>query len=213
MLSECTQTQRGTSASPNGSNGGGSGSGSGSGSSGIGNSASSSTSGNTTTSSSNNTTSTSSTTSTSGGSSGSSNMAISRVPSPPPPEASTPVAENWCYTQVTPTSLVMSSLYQFSWSSECSTSPDKKNFENYCCTSYPGVTSLPTMVPVVNGSVDGGTSFRDLENASLMFGSRKFTRQGKIWELLLYQLPWCHQFTHCGTSFSVLPNKQSNSST
>lgn len=27
-------------------------------------------------------------------------MAVSRVPSPPPQEASTPVAENWCYTQV-----------------------------------------------------------------------------------------------------------------
>ncbi|KAG8232526.1 hypothetical protein J437_LFUL012156 [Ladona fulva] len=26
-------------------------------------------------------------------------MAVSRVPSPPPPEANTPVAENWCYTQ------------------------------------------------------------------------------------------------------------------
>ncbi|XP_046408123.1 speckle-type POZ protein B isoform X2 [Ischnura elegans] len=29
-----------------------------------------------------------------------SGMAVSRVPSPPPPEANTPVAENWCYTQV-----------------------------------------------------------------------------------------------------------------
>ena len=103
VLSECTQTQRGTSASPNGSNGGGSGS------SGIGNSASSSTSGNTTTSSSSNTTSTSSTSSTSG-SSGSSNMAISRVPSPPPPEASTPVAENWCYTQVTLPTIMLEML-------------------------------------------------------------------------------------------------------
>lgn len=28
-------------------------------------------------------------------------MAVSRVPSPPPPEVNTPVAENWCYTQVT----------------------------------------------------------------------------------------------------------------
>jgi hypothetical protein len=27
-------------------------------------------------------------------------MAVSRVPSPPPPEVNTPVAENWCYTQV-----------------------------------------------------------------------------------------------------------------
>lgn len=27
-------------------------------------------------------------------------MAVSRVPSPPLPEANTPVAENWCYTQV-----------------------------------------------------------------------------------------------------------------
>ncbi|KYM96108.1 Protein roadkill [Cyphomyrmex costatus] len=26
-------------------------------------------------------------------------MAVSRVPSPPPPEVNTPVAENWCYTQ------------------------------------------------------------------------------------------------------------------
>ena len=100
MLSECTQTQRGTSASPNGSNGGGSSSGIGS------NSASSSTSGTTTSSSSSSTTSTSSSSSSSGNgsssstTSSSSNMAISRVPSPPPPEASTPVAENWCYTQV-----------------------------------------------------------------------------------------------------------------
>lgn len=124
VLSECTQTQRGTSASPNGSSGSGSSSSSSS-SSGIGNSASSSTSGNTTTSSSssssssssnnNNNTTSSSTSSTSGGGGGgiglvggsgtsssgaTSNMAISRVPSPPPPEASTPVAENWCYTQV-----------------------------------------------------------------------------------------------------------------
>ncbi|KAG8330832.1 hypothetical protein J6590_054122 [Homalodisca vitripennis] len=30
---------------------------------------------------------------------GSSSMAVSRVPSPPPPEVNTPVAENWCYTQ------------------------------------------------------------------------------------------------------------------
>ncbi|XP_043495831.1 speckle-type POZ protein isoform X2 [Polistes fuscatus] len=30
----------------------------------------------------------------------SSSMAVSRVPSPPPPEVNTPVAENWCYTQV-----------------------------------------------------------------------------------------------------------------
>uniref|UniRef100_A0A0A9Y0G4 Protein roadkill n=1 Tax=Lygus hesperus TaxID=30085 RepID=A0A0A9Y0G4_LYGHE len=29
-----------------------------------------------------------------------SSMAVSRVPSPPPQEANTPVAENWCYTQV-----------------------------------------------------------------------------------------------------------------
>jgi len=29
-----------------------------------------------------------------------SGMAVSRVPSPPPPEVNTPVAENWCYTQV-----------------------------------------------------------------------------------------------------------------
>ncbi|KAK0168294.1 hypothetical protein PV327_002117 [Microctonus hyperodae] len=29
----------------------------------------------------------------------SSSMAVSRVPSPPPPEVNTPVAENWCYTQ------------------------------------------------------------------------------------------------------------------
>lgn len=27
-------------------------------------------------------------------------MAVSRVPSPPLPEVNTPVAENWCYTQV-----------------------------------------------------------------------------------------------------------------
>lgn len=27
-------------------------------------------------------------------------MAVNRVPSPPPPEVNTPVAENWCYTQV-----------------------------------------------------------------------------------------------------------------
>ena len=27
-------------------------------------------------------------------------MAMSRVPTPPPPEMSCPVAENWCYTQV-----------------------------------------------------------------------------------------------------------------
>lgn len=33
-------------------------------------------------------------------SSSSSNMAVSRVPSPPLPEVNTPVAENWCYTQV-----------------------------------------------------------------------------------------------------------------
>ncbi|CAB0045128.1 unnamed protein product [Trichogramma brassicae] len=32
--------------------------------------------------------------------SNSSSMAVSRVPSPPPPEVNTPVAENWCYTQV-----------------------------------------------------------------------------------------------------------------
>lgn len=31
---------------------------------------------------------------------GSGAMAVSRVPSPPPPEVNTPVAENWCYTQV-----------------------------------------------------------------------------------------------------------------
>lgn len=30
----------------------------------------------------------------------SSSMSVSRVPSPPPPEVNTPVAENWCYTQV-----------------------------------------------------------------------------------------------------------------
>lgn len=29
-----------------------------------------------------------------------STMAVSRVPSPPPLEVNTPVAENWCYTQV-----------------------------------------------------------------------------------------------------------------
>lgn len=29
-----------------------------------------------------------------------SGMAVSRVPSPPPQESNTPVAENWCYTQV-----------------------------------------------------------------------------------------------------------------
>lgn len=29
-----------------------------------------------------------------------SSMAVSRVPSPPPQEVNTPVAENWCYTQV-----------------------------------------------------------------------------------------------------------------
>lgn len=29
-----------------------------------------------------------------------STMAVSRVPSPPPTEVNTPVAENWCYTQV-----------------------------------------------------------------------------------------------------------------
>lgn len=29
-----------------------------------------------------------------------STMAVSRVPSPPPQEVNTPVAENWCYTQV-----------------------------------------------------------------------------------------------------------------
>lgn len=33
-------------------------------------------------------------------SSSSSTMAVSRVPSPPLPEVNTPVAENWCYTQV-----------------------------------------------------------------------------------------------------------------
>ena len=27
-------------------------------------------------------------------------MAVSQVPTPPPPEMSSPVAENWCYTQV-----------------------------------------------------------------------------------------------------------------
>lgn len=27
-------------------------------------------------------------------------MAVARVPSPPPQEGNTPVAENWCYTQV-----------------------------------------------------------------------------------------------------------------
>uniref|UniRef100_A0A087ZCX8 Uncharacterized protein n=1 Tax=Anopheles darlingi TaxID=43151 RepID=A0A087ZCX8_ANODA len=32
--------------------------------------------------------------------SSSSTMANSRVPSPPLPEVNTPVAENWCYTQV-----------------------------------------------------------------------------------------------------------------
>lgn len=32
--------------------------------------------------------------------SSSSTMAVSRVPSPPLPEVNTPVAENWCYTQV-----------------------------------------------------------------------------------------------------------------
>lgn len=32
--------------------------------------------------------------------SSSGNMAVSRVPSPPLPEVNTPVAENWCYTQV-----------------------------------------------------------------------------------------------------------------
>ncbi|OAD59298.1 Protein roadkill [Eufriesea mexicana] len=32
----------------------------------------------------------------------SSSMAVSRVPSPPPPEVNTPVAENWCYTQGPP---------------------------------------------------------------------------------------------------------------
>ncbi|KAI4459726.1 speckle-type poz protein [Holotrichia oblita] len=31
-----------------------------------------------------------------------SSMAVSRVPSPPPQEVNTPVAENWCYTQVSP---------------------------------------------------------------------------------------------------------------
>lgn len=35
-------------------------------------------------------------------------MAVSRVPSPPPPEVNTPVAENWCYTQVH-----VSTLYHF----------------------------------------------------------------------------------------------------
>lgn len=33
-------------------------------------------------------------------SSSSSTMAVSRVPSPPLAEVNTPVAENWCYTQV-----------------------------------------------------------------------------------------------------------------
>lgn len=33
-------------------------------------------------------------------SSSSATMAVSRVPSPPLPEVNTPVAENWCYTQV-----------------------------------------------------------------------------------------------------------------
>lgn len=32
--------------------------------------------------------------------SSSGSMAVSRVPSPPPQEVNTPVAENWCYTQV-----------------------------------------------------------------------------------------------------------------
>lgn len=36
--------------------------------------------------------------------SSSSTMAVSRVPSPPLPEVNTPVAENWCYTQVSPRS-------------------------------------------------------------------------------------------------------------
>lgn len=129
-FSECSQTPRGANVSPNGSNGSGSGNGSSSTSStstsssnSIGNSASSSTNGNSMTSSSNSSTNNMTSSSsnsissinvaTNNGGGGislvagsslslgtSSNMAVSRVPSPPPPEASTPVAENWCYTQV-----------------------------------------------------------------------------------------------------------------
>lgn len=38
--------------------------------------------------------------------SSSSTMAVSRVPSPPLPEVNTPVAENWCYTQVSHTKII-----------------------------------------------------------------------------------------------------------
>ena len=41
-------------------------------------------------------------------------MAVSRVPSPPPPEVNTPVAENWCYTQVHVFTLSLSSFASLS---------------------------------------------------------------------------------------------------
>ena len=41
-------------------------------------------------------------------------MAVSRVPSPPPPEVNTPVAENWCYTQVHSFTLSLSSFSSMS---------------------------------------------------------------------------------------------------
>lgn len=44
--------------------------------------------------------------------SSSSTMAVSRVPSPPLPEVNTPVAENWCYTQV---SEAIPSISLFRW--------------------------------------------------------------------------------------------------
>lgn len=42
-----------------------------------------------------------------------STMAVSRVPSPPPQEVNTPVAENWCYTQVRDTFILLLSIYTF----------------------------------------------------------------------------------------------------
>ncbi|KAJ9593762.1 hypothetical protein L9F63_027596, partial [Diploptera punctata] len=48
---------------------------------------------------SNNSSSSSSGAATSASSGSAAGMAVSRVPSPPPPEVNTPVAENWCYTQ------------------------------------------------------------------------------------------------------------------
>lgn len=57
-------------------------------------------------------------------SSSSSTMAVSRVPSPPLPEVNTPVAENWCYTQVSSIKIIFLRGFQ------CVLNPPKEKKTN-----------------------------------------------------------------------------------